>query len=96
MKSSARGKRTSVVEILNISALGIWLLVEDREYFAGYDDFPWFQEAKIADILAVQMPHSGHLYWPSLDVDLNVESLEQPEKFPLIAKKLRKPTRTSA
>lgn len=25
------------------------------------------------------------LYWPDLDIDLTVESIEHPEKFPLIA-----------
>ena len=27
-----------------------------------------------------------HLYWPELDIDLAVESIEQPERFPLVAK----------
>jgi len=34
----------------------------------------------------VDQPHPGHLYWPQLDVDLAIESLEAPEKFPLVAK----------
>ncbi len=89
-KSTAHGKRTSAVEVLNISSFGVWILVEDKEYFANYDEFPWFQNAKVSEILNVKMPHSGHLYWPSLDIDLAVESLEAPQKFPLIAKKLRK------
>jgi hypothetical protein len=84
------GKNTSEVEVLNISTHGVWLLVEEKEFFAGYEDFPWFRDAKVSEILAVEMPHSGHLYWPLLDVDLAVESLASPEKFPLIAKRLGK------
>jgi hypothetical protein len=89
-RSSARGKRTSAVEILNISSIGVWILVEGKEYLAAYDDFPWFKEAKIGEILAVEMPHSGHLYWPALDIDLAVDSLESPERFPLVSKKTRR------
>lgn len=90
VKSSARGKRTSAVEVLNVSAFGVWILAEEVEYFASYEDFPWFKEAKIGEILSVEMPHTGHLYWPLLDVDLCVESLVSPEKFPLVAKKTRR------
>ena len=85
MKSASRGKNTSKVEILNISSFGIWVLAEEREYFASYLDFPWFKSATIGGILNVEMPHSGHLYWPELDVDLSVESLVSPENFPLVS-----------
>ena len=33
-------------------------------------------------------PQPGHLYWPELDVDLSVESIEHPERYPLKAKDL--------
>jgi hypothetical protein len=26
-----------------------------------------------------------HLYWPDLDIDLSVESIEHPERFPLVS-----------
>jgi hypothetical protein len=34
----------------------------------------------------VQQPSAHHLYWPDLDVDLAVESIEHPERFPLVSK----------
>ena len=86
-RSVVRGKPTSDVEVLNVSAFGIWLLARGKEYFAPYKEFPWFKDATIGDILGVEMPHEGHLYWPKLDVDLAIASLEAPEKFPLMAKK---------
>ena len=36
-----------------------------------------------------------HLYWPGLDVDVAVESIRHPEKFPLISKELRRTKRTN-
>ena len=34
-------------------------------------------------ILNLERPQSHHLYWPDLDVDLSIDSIEHPEKFPL-------------
>jgi len=83
MRSSVRGKGTSEVEVTNIDGHGFWILVRDREYFLPYGQYPWFRDARVRDILNVTVPHEDHLHWPALDVDLCVESLEQPESFPL-------------
>jgi hypothetical protein len=34
----------------------------------------------------VALPSPDHLYWPGLDVDLAVESIGHPERFPLVSK----------
>lgn len=86
MKSGALGKATSSVEISNISSHGIWLLSGDFEYFLSYDDFPWFKNVPIGQILNVEEPMPGHFYWPELDVDVAAESIEHPERFPLKSK----------
>ena len=85
MTLSAHGTGTSPVEIGNIDAHGIWVLVGGREYFMPHDGFPWFKKAPLEDVLRVELHHDTHLYWPALDVDLERESLEDPERFPLIA-----------
>ena len=72
--------------VTNISRHGFWLLVGDRELFLPFEDFPWFRKATVDEILQVERPHPHHLYWPGLDVDLTVESIETPEKYPLKAK----------
>ena len=84
MRSSVRGKSTSTVEVTNIDAFGFWLLVRGKEYFLPYEEYPWFRDARVRDILGVTLVHEDHLHWPALDVDLSVESLERPESFPLI------------
>jgi hypothetical protein len=84
MKSFALGKSTSHVEIQEISKHGIWIYVMGREYFLSYKDYPGFKEAKVSEICNVQFLHGLHLHWPDLDVDLEVEALEYPEKYPLI------------
>jgi len=84
MKSSTRGAGTSQVEVSNIDQFGLWILIADKEYFLPYDDFPWFRQARIEQILNVELLRQGHLHWPELDVDLCVESLAMPDRFPLI------------
>ena len=86
MNSEQLGKIASDVEVTNISTHGIWLLVGERELFLSYEDFPWFKEVPIGNILQVEQPTPGHFYWPDLDVDLSIESIEHPERFPLKAK----------
>jgi hypothetical protein len=69
-----------------VSPRGFWLLVLDREYFLAFVDFPWFCGATMHQLFAVELLHQEHLYWPELDVDLDLERIEHPEKFPLISK----------
>jgi hypothetical protein len=86
MKSKTAGKSTSKVEVLNISNHGFWIWVEGREHFLSFENFPWFKDAKLSSILNVKLPQPHHLYWPDLDVDLEMESIESPGKYPLIYK----------
>jgi len=85
MKSALRGKSTSDVEVTSVSSHGLWLWLDDREVFLAYDAFPWFKAAPIGYVLKVERVTPDHLYWPELDVDLHVESIDQPEKYSLVS-----------
>ena len=85
MKSAALGPSTSQVEVTNVSQHGFWLFIAERELFVPFRDFPWFKDASIAAITRVELPSPHHLYWPELDVDLAVESIEHPKKYPLVS-----------
>ena len=83
MRSSEVGTSTSEVEVLNVSPNGIWLYVKDREYFLPYAEFPWFKDACLSEIHRVRLHHGYHLRWEGLDVDLDLDSLDHLEHFPL-------------
>src|SRR5438128_7353670 len=85
MKSAARGPSTSPAEVTNVTPHGFWLFVDDRELFVPFNEFPWFREASVREITNLQLPSPHHLYWPDLDIDLAVESIEHPEKYPLVS-----------
>jgi hypothetical protein len=86
MRSKIAGKNISKVEITNISKNGIWIIIKESEYFMPFDEYPWFKDAKINDILNVSLLHETHLYWPNLDVDLDIKSIKNLEKYPLVYK----------
>ncbi len=85
MTSLPLGKSTSEVEVTNISKHGFWLLLGDKELFLPYEQFPWFKDAPVSAIIDVDLLHPHHLYWPTLDVDLHVDSIQHPDRFPLVA-----------
>ena len=86
MTSKVLGKNISGVEVTNISKHGFWLFVKDKEYFLSYREYPWFKNAKVNDILDVKLLHRSHLYWPKLDIDLELSALEEPGRYPLTYK----------
>ncbi|MBI4467812.1 MAG: DUF2442 domain-containing protein [Acidobacteria bacterium] len=99
MKSALHGRPTSVVEVTNVSKHGFWLLLDERELFLAFQHFPWFRDVPIGQLCNVERQHPHHLYWPDVDVDLEVESIDHPERFPLVSrarpKKRLQPTRKS-
>jgi hypothetical protein len=80
------GTATLEAEVTNVSAHGFWLLLGGEELAVPYAQFPWFKKATIEQLLAVERPTENHLYWPLLDIDLSVESLRNPEAFPLLSR----------
>ena len=86
MKSETLGRSTSEVEVTQISKHGICLLLSEQEHFLSFDNFPWFKNASVSAIHKVQLLNEHHLYWPDLDVDVAVQSIEHPEEFPLVSR----------
>lgn len=86
MNSVAPGPSTSVAEVTNVTRHGFWLLLSQEELFVPFADFPWFATAPIGQLVDVQWPSPDHLYWPLLDVDLSVDSIRHPERFPLVSR----------
>ena len=93
MKSSKPGKHTSV-SVENITPLGIWLFMNEKEYFLSYVEYPYFADQTLRAIQNVQLLHGYHLYWKDLDIDLEIDNLEHPEDYPLKSAK-RQPEKRS-
>lgn len=86
MKLLKNGKGTLAISIENITSFGLWMNVRGKEYFLSYKNYSFFLGKPIESIKNVKLLHGFHLYWPELDVDLEIDNLENPEKFPLRCK----------
>jgi len=85
-RPSAPGTRTSPdVEIIALTPHALWIWVRGRELMLDYARFPWFRGASIADVERCELSFE-HLHWPHLDIDLHLDSLTDPERFPLLSK----------
>lgn len=63
------------------------LSVLRNDYFISYNRMPWLKDARISDVLNVRMSGHSSIEWSALDVDLEIESLKHPERYPLIMKR---------
>ena len=80
------GTTPAGAEVTHVFRHGFWLLLEVEELLVPFAQFPWFRKATIDQLWDVQWPTPDHLYWPQLDVDLSVESIRNPEAFPLVSR----------
>ena len=86
MKSAGPGPGTSRVEISEVTTEGFRLRLGDEKLNVAFSEFPWFRKATVAELSCVERPSPDHLYWPSLDIDLAVESIRHPGRFPLVSR----------
>lgn len=75
------------VAVLMINSQGMMLSVQGQDYFVSYNRVPWLRDARVSSVLNVRMNGSRAIEWPELDVDLEIESLKHPERYPLVMKR---------
>ena len=88
MQSSLKNNISSTsADVLMINDKGIMISVQGQDYFLSYNRVPWMRDATISEVLNVRMSGKNAIEWPKLDVDLEVDSLKHPERYPLIVKR---------
>lgn len=83
---NSNSQNTSV-SVLMINAQGIMISVCGNDFFISYNRMPWLKDARISDVLNIRMAGRNAIEWETLGVDLEIESLRHPERFPLIMKR---------
>jgi hypothetical protein len=86
-RSAPPGESILAIEFKNRTDEGFWLLVGAERLFVQFSDFPWFRHAPDAKLRNVERPHADRLYWPELDIDLAIESIRNPQAFPLVSRR---------
>jgi len=88
MQTTSKSNISSTsVDVLMINDRGVMLSVQGQDYFLSYNRVPWMRDATINEVLDVQMSGKNAIEWPKLDVDLEVESLKHPERYPLLIRR---------
>ncbi len=87
MKSAAPGEITSNPEVTGLASNGFQLRLGREELFLSFEDFPWFRDALPLAVGHVECHSDQHLYWPELDIDLSIDSIRDPRRFPLISRR---------
>ncbi len=84
-KSRKPGNAILPPEVTAVTRHGVWLLAGEAEYFLAFKKFPWFKKATIAQVAHVVRQGAGVLHWPELDVDLDLNRIRDPDKYPLVS-----------
>lgn len=82
MNSQTPGTTTSAVEVTHIDCRSLWLYVDGKEHYMPFDEFPWFADATVRQISTIERHGRDHFHWPALDVDLTIDMIDHPEKYP--------------
>ena len=86
-QDSRNNTASTLASVLMINGDGIMLSICGKDYFLSYNRIPWMRDATISSVLNVRMSGRNAIEWPALDVDLEIESLKHPERYPLIMKR---------
>ncbi len=85
-KTLKQNSTNTYAKVLVVTENGMLIALTTGDYFMPYTQFPWFKEAKVSEVMQVVAVGDDALRWDALDVDLEIESIIQPEKYPLIYK----------
>ena len=89
MKTNLKQNSENIsVRVRSIMPDGIFISVGENDYYLSYDRLPWFKNATVSDIFDVKMCcGQAGIRWEALDVDLEIDSLKYPERYPLTMKR---------
>lgn len=97
MRSGKPGSAISAVEMTQVSSRGLWLYLPKtkREYYLSFEHFPWFKDATYRQLSSIEVERGHILRWVELDVDLDLDRIENPSQYPLIAEHPKRMLRVS-
>lgn len=70
-------------EVKMVTSEGLYLVVENKGYFAAFADFPYLAALPATQMFNVEYCGHGHIRWDHADIDLHTGILAHPEDYPL-------------
>ncbi len=71
-------------EVRMVTSDGLFLMIEDKAYFASFRDFPYLADLPSHQIFEMEYLGHGHIRWEEADIDLHTKILANPENYPVI------------
>lgn len=70
-------------ELTNINSVGFYLLIENKEYFVPFNEYPVFKTIPLHDIFEMTLLSPEQIYWEKHDIDIELSALKTPHLFTL-------------
>ena len=74
---------TDTISVENITPFAVWVFDGKKEYAIPFSEFPCLGKASVEQLMHPKLSHGFHLRWESLDIDIDLCSLDHLEDFPL-------------
>ena len=81
-KSTSQNDIQTQSQITSIEKDGFWLLTDDSEFFVAFERYPAFKKATVKQIFNFR-EHFGDFHWEELDIDIELDALKHPARYPL-------------
>lgn len=81
-------KNNEYAEVKFISNDGFLMEVNGKQYFASFQDFPFLYDMPISEAYNVEYLGQGDIRWEKSDIDLNIDILSNPDKYPIVMHKI--------
>ncbi len=75
----------AAAELKRVTSHGFALQLGHEELRLPFKRFPWFRRATVDQLSEVEWHASGHLYWPTLAVELSVDFIREAAAQPTSA-----------
>jgi len=70
-------------KVTNINSIGFYVLIDNKEYFIPFEEYPVFKNIPVHDIFEITLLSPEQLRWEKYDIDIELSALKSPEQFPL-------------
>ena len=74
---------TMSINVENITPFAIWVFDGEKEYAIPFNEFPCLGKASVEELMHPTLSHGFHLRWETLDIDIDLRSLDNLKDYPL-------------
>ncbi|HKL21498.1 MAG TPA: DUF2442 domain-containing protein [Tichowtungia sp.] len=71
------------ISVENITPFAVWVFDGKKEYAIPFSEFPCLGKVPVEELMHPTLTHGFHLRWENLDIDIDLNSLDHLEDFPI-------------